>query len=203
MCVGSSPFINTIQFGLSAVVESSSEGAGSGIPAGSILAFGGQNIPNGWLLCNGNALHRQKFISLFKAISTMYGEGDGISTFNLPDLRGRVVVGAGQGLRLSNRELAATFGAEQHTLTVNEMPSHSHGINDPGHVHDIGDGSRGQRWGINDGGRKWVFGNDHQGFQNNPPTLRAQSGVSILSNGANAPHSNMPPSIAINYIIKY
>jgi microcystin-dependent protein len=157
----------------------------------------------GWLLCNGSEVNREEYRSLFIVINIIYGGGDGIYTFNLPDLRGRVLVGVGQGLTLTNRQLGATFGTEQHTLTVNQMPSHSHGVNDPGHQHEIGDGSRGQRWGINDGGSKWVFGIDHRDFQNNPLTVRAQTGVSIQPTGSNEPHNNMQPAIAINYIIKY
>lgn len=67
--------------------------AATGLPAGSIMAWGGATAPTNWLICNGNAISRSTYASLFSAIGVMYGAGDGSTTFNLPDLRGRVPVG--------------------------------------------------------------------------------------------------------------
>ena len=64
--------------------------------AGTIKAWGGVVIPSGWLLCDGRAISRQNYKALFSVISTTYGEGDGINTFNLPDTRENVLVGADQ-----------------------------------------------------------------------------------------------------------
>lgn len=67
--------------------------AGSSMPAGSVTAFAGSSAPSGWLLCAGQAVSRTTYAALFTVIGTTYGSGDGSTTFNLPDLRGRVVAG--------------------------------------------------------------------------------------------------------------
>ena len=91
--------------------------------------WGGTAAPNAsWLLCNGAAISRTTYADLFTAIGTTYGTGDGSTTFNLPNLEGRVVVGynpvADTGI--SQRNMAATGGTETHTLTTSELPSHTH-----------------------------------------------------------------------------
>ena len=63
------------------------------MPAGSIIIFGGSSAPTGFLFCDGSAISRSTYSALFGIISTTYGVGDGSSTFNLPDIRGRVVAG--------------------------------------------------------------------------------------------------------------
>src|SRR6185436_2450639 len=83
--------------------------------------------PAGWLLCDGRAVSRTAYPALFGALSTVWGVGDGSTTFNLPDLRGRAPIGAGTGTGLSARALGASVGAETHTLTTAQMPAHNHG----------------------------------------------------------------------------
>lgn len=82
--------------------------------------------PAGWLLCDGSAVSRSTYANLFAAIGTTYGSGDGTSTFNVPDLRGRVPVGAGTGPGLSTRYRGNTGGEEAHSLTAAENGAHSH-----------------------------------------------------------------------------
>jgi microcystin-dependent protein len=84
------------------------------------------NPSPGWLLCDGSAVSRSTFTDLFAAISTAYGAGDGSTTFNLPDYRGRTIVGAGTGPGLTARALGGKAGEENHTLSNGEMPVHSH-----------------------------------------------------------------------------
>lgn len=111
------------------------------LPSGVMMDFPASVAPTGWLICNGAAISRSTYAALFAAIGTAFGPGDGSTTFNLPDCRGRTVIGAGQGAGLTNRALGATGGEEKHTVTAAEMPSHTHAINDPGHIHPVNEGS--------------------------------------------------------------
>jgi microcystin-dependent protein len=110
----------------------------STIPVGTVSFYGGTSAPSGWLLCYGQAISRSTYSALFTAISTTYGVGDGSTTFNLPDIRGRVIAGqddmggssanrlTGVTGSLNGDTLGATGGAETHTLTEAEMPAHTH-----------------------------------------------------------------------------
>lgn len=80
----------------------------------------------GWLVCNGRTLQRADYPALFEVVGTSFGSTNG-NNFIIPDFRGRVAGGVGQGSSLTNRALGAAVGAETHTLTVNEMPAHDHG----------------------------------------------------------------------------
>lgn len=81
---------------------------------------------NGWLLCNGATVSRATYASLFALIGTSFGAGNGSTTFTLPDFRGRVPGSIGTGSGLTARSLGNSVGEENHTQTVNEMPSHNH-----------------------------------------------------------------------------
>lgn len=95
-------------------------------PAGMVSQFAGAAAPTGWLLCDGTAISRTTYANLFAAIGTNYGTGDGSTTFNLPNLQGRVPVGkAASGTFAS---LNATGGVESTPLTVSHIPQHAHAI---------------------------------------------------------------------------
>lgn len=98
----------------------------STVPTGCILPYAGSSAPTGFLLCNGAAVSRTTYAALFGVIGTTYGAGDGSTTFNVPDLKGRSPLGAGAGSGLTNRTLAAKGGEENHALTSSEMPTHDH-----------------------------------------------------------------------------
>jgi microcystin-dependent protein len=151
------------------------------IPAGSVISFAGASAPDGWLLCDGSAVSRTTFSGLFATIGESYGVGDGVTTFNLPNLKGRVPVGHDAG-QVEFDVLAETGGEKTHTLSEAEMPSHTH--TSPGggsFVTNTGTGAFGLIAGtvINDG-----------------------AGSLVLSTGGGAAHNNLPPYIVMNYIIK-
>jgi microcystin-dependent protein len=96
-------------------------------PVGMISPYAGSTPPTGWLLCDGAAVSRTTYASLFTITSTTYGVGDGTTTFNVPDLRGRVPMGAGTGTGLTARTLGSTLGVESVTLTAAQSGTTAHG----------------------------------------------------------------------------
>jgi microcystin-dependent protein len=191
---------------------------------GDIKATGRTAAPLGWLLCDGSAISRSTYAALFSAISTAYGAGNGSTTFNLPDLRGRVPVGVdGAANRLSaNDGLGQAAGEELHTLTSAEsgMVAHSHGGVTGGqnadHAH--GAGSLGSGWAIAATGG---FGAALPPAPNNAGTLTFQNESGLLggftggttsdhahaigqqaaANAANG-HNNMPPYQIVSWVIR-
>jgi microcystin-dependent protein len=94
---------------------------------GTILSFGFNFAPRGWLLCYGQLLSIAQNSALFSLLGTTFG-GDGVTTFALPDLRGRSMVGQGQGIGLTNINMGQISGTENTTLLITNMPSHSHAL---------------------------------------------------------------------------
>jgi len=96
-------------------------------PTGTIISFGGSSAPAGYLNCDGAAVSRATYASLFAVISTLWGVGDGSTTFNLPDTQRHALVGSGGAATatLSN-SVGSIGGSETHTQTTAEMPSHAH-----------------------------------------------------------------------------
>lgn len=92
---------------------------------GEIRMFAGNFAPRGWAFCDGQLLAVSQNDALFSLYGTIYG-GDGRTTFGLPDMRGRIPIHAGQGPGLSPRNLGSKAGTEQETVTINELPTHSH-----------------------------------------------------------------------------
>jgi microcystin-dependent protein len=99
------------------------------LPAGVITQYGASTAPTGWLLCRGQAISRTNplYTRLFSAISTTYGVGDGTSTFNLPNLQGRIPVGF-DSTQTEFDALAETGGSKTSTLSTANLPSHQHGV---------------------------------------------------------------------------
>src|SRR6266436_3949024 len=92
---------------------------------GEIRMFAGNFAPAGWAFCNGQLMPISENDALFNLIGTTYG-GDGQATFALPDLQGRGPIHQGQGPGLSSRQIGETFGTEEVTLTVSQLPAHRH-----------------------------------------------------------------------------
>lgn len=109
-------------------------------PTGSVVDFAGSAAPAGWLLCDGSSKSRATYPGLFAVIGTTYGSNDG-STFNVPDCRGRVTVGVGQGTGLTNRLLGVKSGEETHALSIAELASHTHGLST--HTHTLANHTHG------------------------------------------------------------
>lgn len=114
---------------------------GGVIPLGAIMWFCNQRVPAGYLLCDGSAISRNKYQQLFRAIGTIYGSGDGQTTFNLPNLVGRFCRGWGPDSPLDPGRLFGTYQNSSFKTHAHEYPaiSHVHELNDPGHSHEIVD----------------------------------------------------------------
>ncbi len=107
---------------------------GIGVTAtGMMMAFGSAVPPDGWQVCDGSPVSRTDFAALFSVIGTTWGIGDGTTTFNLPNLIDRFLVGAGAA------PVGGTGGNASVTLTTGQLPAHNHGVNDPGHIHAVTD----------------------------------------------------------------
>jgi microcystin-dependent protein len=117
---------------------------GVGVPTGGGIDWYSTVAPAGFLLCDGSAVSRTTYAALFAAIGSAWGGGDGINTFNLPDTRGRVVVGYAAGGHADVNALALNDGQplpsrrpkHNHTSAL-AIPNHAHAVNDPGHVHNF------------------------------------------------------------------
>jgi microcystin-dependent protein len=105
------------------------------LPTGTVLDFAGGTAPTGFLLCDGTSYPTASYPALFSAIG--YAWGGAGANFNVPDLRSRVTIGAGQGTGLANRALAAKGGEESHALTLAELAAHNHTASQPDHYHTI------------------------------------------------------------------
>lgn len=176
---------------------------------GTVLPFAGSTAPNGWLLCYGQAVSRTTYANLFTVIGTAHGAGDGSTTFNLPDLRGRVAAGkddmggtAAGRLTSTGGVTGATLGAaggnQTHTLTTAQLPAHTHAntLSDPGHTHSHNAAALVQS---TTGGGAFAI-NAYSGATINA----AATGITInnASQGSDAAHPNVQPTMVLNHIIK-
>ena len=159
-------------------------------PPGTIVAYGGvNNPPSGWLFCNGTNVSRTAHARLFNVIGTAYGVGDDSTTFTVPDLRGRMVVGADSSEVLFDT-LNNKGGAITHTNTVEEMPTHTHKYRSDGKNIVLLCGEYGWAIDSEDGG----------GFLPDSPRLSTNE---VVHAGGGTPLNIMSPYIVLNYIIKY
>jgi microcystin-dependent protein len=145
--------------------------------------------PKGWLICEGQILPIAENVALFQLVGTTYG-GDGISTFGIPDLRGRVAIGQGQGPGLTNRAMGQTGGVETVALSVSQLPPHTHtamAASADAHLRSAG----GAVWGAKQ--RTTLYSSAN-------PDL-AMSSSAIASTGGGQAHENMQPFLVLNYII--
>lgn len=156
-------------------------------PVGALLAWTTVAAPVGFLLCDGLAVSRATYAALFAVIGETYGVGDGSTTFNVPDLRGRVPLGkdnmggtpAGRVTASEADNLGEGSGAEDHTLTEAEMPSHSHSL----HTGTTGSGT---------------VTVDHATIDN----AHIDTAGAIHDTGGGGAHANVQPYQTVSYIVK-
>jgi len=156
---------------------------------GVIYPFAGDTLPQGALWCDGASYLRVDYPILFDTIGTIYGAVDA-DHFNVPDLRSRTIVGAGQGPGLPDYALNDEFGEIEHVLDIDEMPSHSH--TDVGHTH-AESGAIANVTTIGPGAPEPTAIPS--------PSLTGTGYASLTSTGGGEGHNNVQPSRAINYII--
>lgn len=186
-----------------------------GVPSGTIFYYAGVGAPAGYVLGDGSAQSRTAFASLFAAIGTNYGVGDGVTTFNLPDCRARYIAGGDGGNAtgrltantaqgISAATLGNTGGEQSHVQTLAELVSHNHpspNLHDPGHSHSVSGGVT-------------AFGGGASGFTTFASNVSLQTivinssttGITLDANtgstGSSNPFNLIPPTIIANCIVK-
>jgi microcystin-dependent protein len=185
-------------------------------PIGMVMARASANVPSGWLLCDGSAVSRSTYSRLFAEIGTVWGAGNGTTTFNLPDMRDRSIMGTG-GSTVANVGDAA--GQSAVSLTISQMPAHdhdyaqvahTHNITDPGHVHSERAGNGANAF-VTVGGGTAVAVNTLNTGGTTPITTNtaatgitvsnASAGITFHSQGGNAPHLNVHPVRGMPFFI--
>ena len=190
---GNNTFTGTNTFsGTLAATGTLTHKGGTVLPMGTIQMYAGSSEPTGWHFLDGEAISRTTYAACFTVLGETYGVGDGATTFNLPNMKGRMAVGVGQGLTAegggtgTNRTLGASGGKEAHTLTAAQS-----GV--PAHTHDMtlssvwGNGSVGA-------GARWAA--DNIGAGNATGTTSANTAASAASS-----HGIMDPFLAVNFIV--
>jgi microcystin-dependent protein len=151
---------------------------------GELRIFAGNFAPVGWMFCEGQLLAISLYTSLYQLIGTTYG-GDGQSTFALPDLRGRLPVHQG-----NSYTLGMTGGVEEVTLTMNQIPGHSHPM-----LGAIGNGTQ------TNPDNNVLASSTLMKLYSGQSATTAMAPTSITSIGGSQPHNNMQPYLCLNYII--
>lgn len=176
---------------------------GAGMPVGAVVPYGGTSAPTGWLLCYGQAISRSTYSALFSAIGTTFGVGDNSTTFNVPDLRGRVIAGQDDmggvsadrltGLTdgVNGDTLGAAGGLESTTLTIAQMPLHGHPFRLSTQSGASSDDNGGLLVNANTQSNKTAF----------TGTPSDTAGEQIGGTGGGGAHNNVQPTAILNYII--
>lgn len=149
------------------------------LPIGTVIPFAGNTVPSDWMVCDGSAISRTIYSTLFGVIGTSFGEGDGETTFNIPDLQGKVAVGV-DSEDTDFDTLGETGGEKTHTLSVSEIPAHSH-TPTSGNFCTTGSGAKNNL--VASG------------------SAYAQTSTTANTGGGQA-HNNLQPYQVVNYIIK-
>jgi microcystin-dependent protein len=196
------------------------------MPTGMIISFAGSSAPDGWLMCNGDEVSKTTYPRLFSVIGSIYGSANDSNNFVLPDLRSRNIVGASSG----DYALAEKHGSENVTLSISNLPSHSHTgttdasgnhshtATDSGHQHGYEDAffaEAGSGYGTNYAGTRAGVDFDNGLYTRNMTSNTSYANVTLDANGSHShtfttssvgsatSFSVVQPYIAINYLIKY
>ena len=182
------------------------------LPVASVIPYAGVSAPTGYLLCDGTAVSRTTYADLFSALSTTYGAGDGSTTFNLPDLRGRAPIGPNSDSTAANtatRSVGTKGGDTRMQTHTHVQNAHTH--TQDAHGHALGGGqSFGVNFGANSGGAA-TFGLNagiiNTGTYQGPysalnTTATNQNTTATNQNAGFGLSENMPPFVVLNYIIK-
>jgi hypothetical protein len=187
---------NTTQLATTAFVATA-VGAIVSVPAGSVSMFAGSTAPSGYLSCDGSEISRITYATLFAAIGTTHGAGNGSTTFNIPDLRGEFIRGLDSGRGIDTGRTLGTFQGSSYA-------SHTHPatVSDPGHTHNVanGFGSSGGAGPIYSVTKSTSGGSNQQwaaGY-----IQASATGISV-SNAASGGTDTLPRNIALLFIIKY
>ena len=201
-----------------------SSGGTATFDVGDLKATASATVPTGWLFCDGSAVSRTTYDALFGAIGTTWGIGDGVTTFNIPNLSDRALVGI-SGTKL----LGAYGGAATVALGTANLPAHSHAVTDPGHTHTFTGASHGH--GVTDPGHNHSqiqgpvvdvdpgagygvlgAGTDPTGSSNTGVTVNnttaggtnanASTGISTQNTGSGTAVAIQNPYAAVKYLIK-
>jgi microcystin-dependent protein len=180
------------------------------VPAGAMFDFPGpeSTIPIGYYVLGGQSIPVSGNPTLFGMFGTTYGSVDS-THFNLPDARGRVLVGLDNmgGVDAGRLDVPNTLGGsggeQYHTLSIGELAAHAHGVNDPQHYHGPADANAPNFVGHAVAASSYAGANGiNFGFRDAATTAYAFTGISIQNNGSNTPHNTMQPYILVNKIIK-
>lgn len=163
---------------------------------GTILPTVATSAPTGWLLCDGSAVSRSTYANLYTLVGNAFGAGDGSTTFNLPDLRGRSVIGVGTGSGLSARTRGQTGGTETHQLAAGEIPAHQHFMFNTDVTLSAAPNVTASQYVPMENSTTNNSGYDINGNSN-------VATVGLTSNtGGSGSHNNMQPFMALSYIIR-
>jgi len=166
-----------------------------GVPAGTLLMWGTATAPTGYLICNGSAISRSTYATLFAVVSTTFGSGDGSTTFNLPDYRNRMPIGAGSTYS------ANSTGGSANAIVV--AHNHSTSISDPSHRHNqTTSGGAGGYTGYSHVGGQYL-GTARTGVDWWTTYVTTGISVGVNSSGSSGTNANLPPYLGVYFIIKY
>lgn len=164
------------------------------INAGTIVWYGSSATPTGYLKCDGSIVSRETYTSLFAVVGETYGAGDGASTFQLPDLRGRSPLGSGTGSGLTARTAGTSVGEETHVLTSAEIASHTHSIAESPHTHT---------WPAVGSAGAGTGQTESLGSSTDEQTSFGGTGISMQNTGSGTGHNTMQPFAVATALIKY